>query len=59
MQKIIYINNDMNGRDVNEDNRTLKKINEMLADGWKTVHLSVANESAEGGIGGFVVLEKD
>ena len=53
MQKIMYINNDNNG-----SNDKLKEVNDLLEKGWHVVEITCANDCAEGGIGGFVVLEK-
>lgn len=54
MQKIMYINNDNNGQNVR-----VKDINDLLEQGWKVVKITCANDYAEGGIGGFVVIEKE
>jgi len=57
MQKLMYINDD-NLRPEGT-NTSIESVNELLAEGWKVVKITCSNETNEGGIGGFVVLEKE
>lgn len=61
MQKILYINNELANVNVSNYtyNKSIKIVNDLLADSWHVVKIVCANENDEGVVGAFVVIEKD
>ena len=59
MQRIMSVSFLVSGRNNSVTNKSMMAINEMLNEGWKVVNIVCANETSNGVIGGFVVLEKE
>ncbi|MBQ9374768.1 MAG: hypothetical protein IJU04_00320 [Ruminococcus sp.] len=61
MQRMLYVNNEQTNVKVSNYsyNKSMKDVNDLLADGWHVAMIVCANENAEGIVGAYVVVERD